>query len=380
MRKIAILGASALQVPLIEKAKSMGIETHVFAWASNDIGEKIADYFYPISTVEKEAILEECRRIGIDGICSIASDLAMITVNYVASELGLTGNTVEATIKSTNKHRMREAFLNNGDPSPKSVLVDKKSDLSTLSMTFPVIVKPTDRSGSRGIFKLNGPEGLERAVENAIKLSFEKKALVEEYVEGQEYSVEFISYAGKHQFIALTKKYTTGAPHFIETGHLEPASVGEDLLKEIKSVISHALDSLGLKYGASHSEIKVDAEGNIRLIEIGGRMGGGFIGSDLVALSTGFDFVEAVLKVSLGEEPDLHDIRPRGASAIRFILSEYDLEALDRLKKENFRLLVKEDIKAELNGPVTDDSNRHGFFIMRASTVEELMSYLPDPL
>lgn len=380
MRKIAILGASALQVPLIEKAKSMGIETHVFAWAADDVGEKIADYFYPISTVEKDAILEECKRIGVDGICSIASDLAMITVNYVASELGLTGNTIEATIRSTNKHQMRETFLKNGDPSPKSILVDEKFDLSTLNMTFPVIVKPTDRSGSRGISKLDGPEGLERAVENAIKLSFEKKALVEEYVEGQEYSVEFISYAGKHHFIALTKKYTTGAPHFIETGHIEPAPIGEKLLKKIKNVVSHALDSLGLKYGASHSEMKVDAEGNIHLIEIGGRMGGGFIGSDLVELSTGFDFVKAVLEISLGEEPDLHEICPKGASAIRFILSEDDLKALDRLKSENNGFLVRADIKAERNEPVTDDSNRHGFFIMRASTVEELVPYLPAPM
>ena len=84
MKKLAIIGASYLQEPLIEKAKSMGIETHVFAWAAGDVGEKSADYFYPISIVEKDEILKRCREIGIDGICTIASDLAVITVNYVA--------------------------------------------------------------------------------------------------------------------------------------------------------------------------------------------------------------------------------------------------------------------------------------------------------
>ena len=88
-QKLAIIGASYLQLPLIQSAKRRGIETHVFAWQSGDVGEKEADFFYPISTVEKEQILDECRRIGIDGICSIASDLAMITVNYVAEQMGL---------------------------------------------------------------------------------------------------------------------------------------------------------------------------------------------------------------------------------------------------------------------------------------------------
>ena len=84
---LAIIGASYLQLPLIEKAKSMGFTTHVFAWAANDVGEKAADHFYPISIVEKDQIAEKCREIGICGICSIATDLGNYTVNYVANKL-----------------------------------------------------------------------------------------------------------------------------------------------------------------------------------------------------------------------------------------------------------------------------------------------------
>ena len=78
MKNLAIIGASFLQLPLILKAKEMGYKTHVFAWKANDVGEQAADVFYPISIVEKEKILEECRKIGIDGICSIASELTML--------------------------------------------------------------------------------------------------------------------------------------------------------------------------------------------------------------------------------------------------------------------------------------------------------------
>lgn len=377
MRKLAIIGASELQEPLIRKAKSMGVETHVFAWAAGDVGEKSADVFYPISIVEKEKILEVCREVGVDGICSIASDLAMITVGYVADALGLVGNTPDAVERSTNKHLMRAAFERGGDPSPRSILADADTDLDALDLTYPVIVKPTDRSGSRGIFKLEGPELLSSAVEAALGQSFEKKVLIEEFAGGREYSVEFISYRGDHRFLALTQKFTTGAPHFIETGHLEPAQVNAETLERVKAVVVHALDTLGLKNGASHSELKIDEDGRIRIIEIGGRMGGDFIGSDLVELSTGYDFVRAVAEVALGEKPALPEsIAPKAASAVRFIFSAADAEAFARLQREHPEFIVDSDIRP-CGGEVTDSSNRFGHFLMRAGTAAELLPYLP---
>ena len=122
MRRLAVIGASYLQVPLILRAKELGYETHVFAWKANDVGESIADVFYPISIIEKDEILNVCKGLELDGICTIASDLAAITVNYVADKLGLPGNSMEATARSTNKHLMREAFEKNGDPSPLSIV------------------------------------------------------------------------------------------------------------------------------------------------------------------------------------------------------------------------------------------------------------------
>ena len=165
MKKLAIIGASYLQAPLIETAKSMGLETHVFAWAANDVGEKIADHFYPISIVEKEEILNKCQEIGIDGICSIASDLAIITVNYVAQKMGLPSNDMKATLVSTNKHEMRKCFENNGDPSPKSKIVSSIEDIDVNEWTLPLIVKPLDRSGSRGITKINDFSDFSLAIE-----------------------------------------------------------------------------------------------------------------------------------------------------------------------------------------------------------------------
>ena len=376
MKKIAIIGASYLQAPLIEKANQLGLETHVFAWAANDVGEKIADYFYPISIVEKEEILSKCVEIGVDGVCTIASDLAVITVNYVADKMGLIGNSLDCTLKSTNKHEMRNCFEMNGDPSPKSKRVSSVDDLNGIELSYPVIVKPLDRSGSRGITKLESEDSLEEAIKVAKEQGFEDAALVEEFVEGQEYSVEYISFKGKHQFLALTYKYTTGAPHFIETGHLEPAPIDEDKLSEIKRVTEHALDSLGIKYGASHTEIKINKDGIIKIIEIGGRMGGDFIGSTLVKLSTGVDFVEQVIRVSLGEEPNII-IEQGDYAAVRFIIDKTDVDAFNRLKEERSDLLIDYEINEITENKVTDSASRFGYFIVCANSLEEVQTYLP---
>lgn len=365
-KNLAIIGASYLQLPLIEKAKEIGYTTHVFAWAANDVGESAADFFYPISITEVDEITEKCQEVGICGICSIATDLGNYTVNYVANKLGLPGNTMACTLMSTNKHLMRQAFERCGDPSPKSVMVDQKTDLSTLHFEYPIIVKPTDRSGSRGIYKLESPEGLEDAVRAAIDAGFEKKALIEEFAEGQEYSVEGISFNGVHHILAMTQKYTTGAPHFIETGHREPAPVSSEMFEKVKTVVIHALDTLEIKNSASHSEIKIDDDGNIKIIEIGSRMGGDAIGTDLVDYSTGIDFVKAVIDVACGREPDLMPHGVLQTAKVVFIFTEEDKREYERIKKEEpDRIIRIVDEHFELIGATTDSSNRAGCYIVK---------------
>lgn len=379
MKKLAIIGASYLQEPLIRKAQEMGYETHVFAWKANDVGERIADHFYPISIIEKDEILEVCRSLDISGICTIASDLAVITVNYVASKLGLPCNSMETTLKSTNKHLMRMAFEDNNDPSPKSILVNSVDDLENVELAFPVIVKPLDRSGSRGISKVYKREQLSDAIGSAKEQGFEKSALVEEFAEGDEYSVEYISFEGQHHFLAMTKKYTTGDPHFIETGHLEPAPVSDEVLGKVKDVVNHALDTLGITNGASHTEIKIDDKGTIRIIEIGGRMGGDFIGSDLVRISTGIDFVRAVIQVAVGEKPDLSKVCSPMIAGVRFIFNEDDISVYNRLSDKDPSMIVSSEIR-EIKGEVSDSSTRFGYYLMASKDMETMKQYMPEEL
>ena len=375
---IAIIGANDFQNQLILRAKAMGYVTHVFAWQCGDVGEKTADYFYPVSIVEKEHILEICRAIRPVGVCSIASDLAAITVNYVAEGLGLTGNGMVSAMTATNKHLMRLAFEKAGLPSCKSILVTEDTDLKALPLKYPVIVKPTDRSGSRGIRKVTDPAELPEAVAFAREPSFEKKVLVEEFAEGREYSVEYLSWQGEHRFLAVTEKFTTGAPLFVETGHLQPPKhMDEVTLEKIKALVPKVLDSLGVQYGASHTELKVDDRGEIRLIECGARMGGDCIGSDLVKLSTGIDFVQGVIDTACGAEPSLEPTGRTQIAAVRFIFSEADLKALEKIRREDPESLYRVSEILPIDGhEIRDSSTRYGYYILIADTRDEMQALL----
>ena len=373
-KKVVIIGANDFQNPLILKAKELGYETHVFAWKDGSIGEKTADFFYPISIVEKEEILEKCREIKPDAVLTIASDLATITVNYVASKLGLTCNSLECTEISTNKFKMRQAFKKANIPVPKFEIVDENTNLDILNgMEYPLIVKPTDRSGSRAINKILKKEELSDAIKLAVENSFEKKAIVEEYIDGDEFSAESISFHGKHNFLTVTRKQTTGYPHFIETGHIEPAGLSEEIIEKIKSAILPALDSLKIENGASHAEFKITPNGDIRIIEIGARMGGDCIGSDLVKISTGYDYVKMVIDVALGKEPVLEKVSVPKIAVIKFIFNKEDLNGLEKIKKEKpEKIYFVSEIKDFGGHKIVDSSSRYGYYILALDSIDEI--------
>lgn len=319
MKKIAIIGGSYLQLPAVLKAKEIGYEVHCFSWKEGAVCADYADYFYPISIIEKEQILGECKKIGIDGIVTIASDIAVITVNYVASRLGLISNPDDYSLITTNKYKMRQCFKENNIPSPKFILANTNDDY-TFDLQFPLIVKPTDRSGSLGVEKVLEISQLDEAIDRAQKESFNHEAIIEEFVTGKEVSVETISFQGKHYILQITDKVTTGAPFFVELEHHQPSSLPMEVQERIRLLVPQALDALHIQYGSSHSEIKITEDGDIRFIEIGARMGGDFIGSTLVQLSTGYDFLKATIEIAMNdfEEPKISEHNHSGV----YFLSE----------------------------------------------------------
>jgi len=365
MKKLAIIGASYLQLPLVKKAKEMGIESICFAWEDGAVCKDLCDKFYPISTVDKEAILKVCQEENIDGITTIASDVATLTVNYVAEKMGLVGNPDKYSQTATNKFLMRQCFMENGVPSPKFCLTDGEVPMAISTFRFPVIVKPTDRSGSRGVEKVEKQEDLQEAINRACKESFQQKAVIEEFVEGREISVESISFEGRHYILQITDKVTTEAPFFVELEHHQPSTLPEEIKSRVKAIVLNALTALHIQYGASHAELKITKEGDIRVIEIGARMGGDFIGSNLVQLSTGYDFLKGVIEVALGDfqEPILTENKCSGV----FFLCEETKDILPIiLNADKYPEIVRAEVTDPVLRRIEQSADRSGYFIYQA--------------
>lgn len=364
MKKIAIIGASYLQTPLVVKAKAMGVETHCFAWEDGAVCKDIADFFYPISILEKEDILSICKQIKIDGITTIASDAAVPTVCFVAEKMGLIGNPLNDVLVTTDKYQMRKRFTEFFVSSPKFVIGD--DDYSVSGFQFPVIVKPTDRSGSRGVLRVDTPEDLRSAVGRAKAESFTSRAIIEEYVSGSEVSVESISWKGEHYILAITDKVTTGEPYFVELEHHQPSYLSSDIQQKIKDETIKALTALNIKYGASHSEFKITETGDVFVIEIGARMGGDFIGSHLVKLSTGYDFVKAVVDIALGSF-EVPIINNQNSSGVYFLCKETE-RLLPVFESSE---LYKEIVELKITDPVLHNiqcsSDRSGYLIYQSN-------------
>ena len=365
MKKLAIIGANEAITILINKARELGYETHVFAWECGDPGEKAADFFYPISISDKEQILQKCREIGIDGICSITSDFAAPVVAYVARSLGLPGNPERTDLVARNKYEMRKAFKEYGGIyCPKFMEADNSFDISAVSdFHFPVIVKPTDRWSSKGITRVDKIEDLMAAVKTAVDESFNNKAIIEEFMEGPEYSAECIVYKGEASILTFTQKVTTGYPHYIETGHIQPSDIPLDDQERIKEIIKRALNALSITNSVAHAEFRILATGDIGFMEIGARMGGDCIGTDLTPLSTGIDYVKMVIDVACGNPPCFDIVTEPHPAEIKFIIDRGDIELFNRTAPD--KIVRRSEFDTSFNNEVKDSSTRHGYYILR---------------
>lgn len=371
MKTLAIIGASYLQRPLVEKAKAMGLRTICFAWAEGAVCQDLVDVFYPISIVEKEQILTICRNEHVDGICTIASDVAAPTVAYVAEQMGLVGNSYEAALNANNKYLMRKAFANAGIPCPQFTCVqgveglEERIHVIKKQFQLPLIIKPSDRSGSLGVSKVEDWRELYKVIVHAMDLSFKHEVMVEEFIEGDEISVEYISYDSVHYPLQITDKITTGAPHFVEIEHHQPSMLPHKICDEVHTITRRALSALGITCGASHSEYRITKDGYIYVIEIGARMGGDFIGSNLVQLSTGYDFVKGVIEVALGLFT-VPKLTSKASSGVYFLSTTTPQVAHYIQNAQLYPAIVQTEQTDIEPHDVTCSSERSGYFIYQS--------------
>lgn len=323
MKKLMVLAAGLLQIPVIKKAREMGYYVIAVDDDPNAPGMALADKaIVPGGLMNEEKLVAIAKEEQIDGVIHPCSEVAMNVMGRINDELNLHGVSRETAVRATNKHLMREAFEAYGAPSPKSYCTASVEEGWKLfsSIGGKAILKPSRNSGSRGIAEIElglTKEEFAALFERSKEESRDASVMVEQFIEGPEFSVEIIVSHRKVYNLQVTDKKTTEAPYFVELGHSQPSQFPKEVVDAIKEAAEKGVKALQLNDCAAHAEVKYQ-NGKPYIMEIGARLGGDFISTELTHLSTGIDMVAAAINVALGEEPNLTPVTPPQGVAIRY--------------------------------------------------------------
>ena len=376
-----VLAAGLLQIPVIKKAHEMGVYVIAVDDDPNAPGMTLADKaIVPGGLINEEKLLAIAKEEKIDGVIHPCSEVAMNVMGRINDEMHLSGISKEMAIRATNKHLMREAFEKYGAPSPKSILTKDEEDAWAIfceQFTTNAILKPSRNSGSRGIAKVEKGITKDAFIElyrRALDESRDHSVLIEQFIEGPEFSVEVIVWKGEPHVLAITDKKTTEAPYFVELGHNQPSVFPEDIQQKLKDGAIAGIKALGLSNCAAHCELKVQ-DGEAYLMEIGARMGGDFISTELTHLSSGIDMVAATINVVLGIEPNLTPTEQKQGVCIRYFTPKpgklVRIEGDDVLKNEHVYNAEIYHKVGDIIPEVKSSLDRSGHVIVTAATVKE---------
>lgn len=358
-KTLAIIGAGEGALPIIEKAKEMGITT--VAYGRNDsLAKDQVDIFVEENNFDIHFIATSCMALNVNGVIP-SSELSTEVAARVAHEAHLPGNEIENGFGGKNKFFMRTKV------SQLSSVKQPQFQLyhNGMPFSFPVVVKAVDACGKRGVSIAYNAEDLKQAVEQAQENSSDDSALIEEYLDGgQEYSIECLSFGkGQHQVIQYTEKESAGPPHFVEIAHHQPARLSEEMKSKVDKAAWDILEILGLNCGMAHLEIKI-IDDEIYFIEVGARGGGDHISDILTPLSTGFDYYKAAIECHLGiYQPK--EIKNKAYTGIYFHSkqNEHLKPLFDKAKVADWCIknTVKQDDFADAIGNV--DASNSGYII-----------------
>lgn len=302
MKKLMIMGAGIYQVPLIKKAKEMGIYTIVVSIPGNYPGFALADKVCYENTVDYDKVLEVARREQIDGIVTAGTDVAVITIGKVCDELGLTGLGFEAAKIASNKIRMKKKYEEYGVRTARFREVSFDEDLyeKTKELNFPLIFKAVDTSGSRGIIRVNAREEFEaaRAVVKAnTRTDF---FIIEEFIEGREFGAQAFVYHGEVKFILPHGDYVFQGDTGVPIGHFAPYELDDAIIADAKGQLEKAIEAMGLDNCAINADF-ILKDDKTYVLELGGRSGATCL-AELVSIYYGYDYYEKLILAALGED------------------------------------------------------------------------------
>lgn len=306
MKKIIFLGAAYPQIPIIQEAKRRGWYVITCDYLPENPGHTYADEYHNVSTTDADSVLQLAKKVKPDYVVAYASDPAAPTAAYVSEELGLPGNTYQSVRLLSEKDLFRNLLKENGFRTPDIITLSQNSNLAERIrlLSLPLIVKPNDSSGSKGVSKVENPEELENATQHALTFSRQGKIIVEEFIDNEQADLHgdgFIvdgnlvfSCIGDHVYNGKSNPYNP-------VGTLWPTKISSHIVQKIEEDVAGIIDISGFKNGPVNIEARINSEGHHFIMEIGPRNGGHFV-PQAIKYATGFDLVKATLDNISGKE------------------------------------------------------------------------------
>lgn len=308
MKKMLVIGAGFLQDFVIQKAVSMGYYTLAVDADPEAIGFTHAHKHAVINIVDEKACLEYAKQEQIDGVLTAATDYGVLTAAYIAENMRLPGLKYEVAQLIKNKYRVRKClYEHHVDDTEQAFEVDVETDIEKLAhkLTYPVMVKPCDGSGSRGASRVNNASDLSNACQFAMNGSITHRAEIESFIYGTEYGAESLVINGEIHLLSIMKKWMTEPPYYAELGHAIPCGLPVDIEKKAKDCVTNAIKVLGINHGSVNMDMLITTDGKVYIVDIGARMGGNMIGPCIIPYGTGIDYVGAMIQNVVGDPVDL---------------------------------------------------------------------------
>lgn len=386
-KKILFLGASKFQMPPIKYAKKQGHYVITCDYSPENPGHEFADEYHNVSTTDKQAVLKLAEKLKIDGIVAYASDPSAPTQAYVGNKLGLPANPYESVKILARKDLFRDFLEKNNFLTPKSNsfynLFDAKEWLNKL--TFPIIVKPVDSSGSKGVTKVAKIKDVEKAFKNALSFSIEKKIVLEEFFERDGYQVAGDGFIvdGKLVFRCFANEhFDKRCNPFVPIGESFPSIMSQHTLNQTHDETQRLLDLLEMKMGALNFDFHYNKSGDFSFLELGPRNGGNLI-PEVIQYSTNVDLVKYTVDSALGLDcSDLKMQAPQGFYSSYMLHSINDGEVKEIWYSDEIRKnIIEENIYVKTGDKVKKfNGSNHtlGTMIMKFDSMDEMLEKMDN--
>jgi len=370
-KTILIFGGGDNQRTLIIGAKELGYRTVVIDPNEKAIGKKYADIFELVEAKDYEKTKEIAEKYQVKGIVTCQMENPLLMMAKLAEEKNYRFPSIESIGNARDKYLMKQAFLKSGVPCAKGFLIADIKEIYDKNILFPAILKPVDAFSSRGVYKVNCNEDIEAHFTETQYYSSTGNVIIEEFIEGPEFSVESVTNNEQTYIIQITQKEITPFPNTVEMAHIQPAELTQNEWIDIETIVKNAISALGINNCASHAELKLTANGP-KMIEIGARLGGDYITSHLVPLSTDVNIEKLTVQIAMNDFTSV-PAKSNHASIIRYL----NLKPNKLVKKiagwqkifEN-KNLIHADINIKENEytkSITDSAKRAGFVIVKGT-------------